>query len=97
RRHAGLPGVARAVSLLSGGAAGSAAPLCFFARDILIPRRDSVEGNLQPAPIHRRPPAPTVGMESLASRPAPRLSGGQQQRVALARAIVRKPSLLLLD
>ena len=39
----------------------------------------------------------TVGMESLASRPAPRLSGGQQQRVALARAIVRKPSLLLLD
>jgi iron(III) transport system ATP-binding protein len=38
-----------------------------------------------------------VGMDALASRPAPRLSGGQQQRVALARAVVRSPSLLLLD
>jgi iron(III) transport system ATP-binding protein len=38
-----------------------------------------------------------VGMDSMASRPAPQLSGGQQQRVALARALVREPALLLLD
>ena len=39
----------------------------------------------------------TVGLGSLAERPAPLLSGGQQQRVALARAIVTNSKLLLLD
>lgn len=39
----------------------------------------------------------TVGLASLADRPAPLLSGGQQQRVALARAIITNSKLLLLD
>ena len=38
-----------------------------------------------------------VGLERLASRPAPFLSGGEQQRVALARALVERPSVLLLE
>jgi iron(III) transport system ATP-binding protein len=38
-----------------------------------------------------------VGLDGLASRPAPLLSGGQQQRVALARAVVKGAALLLLD
>jgi iron(III) transport system ATP-binding protein len=38
-----------------------------------------------------------VGLEGMASRPAPLLSGGQQQRVALARAIVKGAPVLMLD
>ena len=39
----------------------------------------------------------TVGLLTLARRPATALSGGQQQRVALARALIREPQVLLLD